>query len=122
MAISNMLSWGLDFLYKQAEKHTDIDILIGMPDTAKFPLKATMTECRPIFDQTKVKIIGQRFHFMISTVDFEETGLPLVRGLEIETVTDPCRKYELVLDPKGSHFYNDQERRRLVLITTEKEC
>jgi len=117
-----MLSWGLNFLYRQAELHTDINIRIGMPDTEKFPMKATMTECRPVFDQNKVKIIGQRFHFMLPTADFEETGLPLARGLEIETVSDPCRTYELVLDPKGSFFYNDHERRRIVLITTEKTC
>lgn len=120
--MNNMLSWGLKYLYKVTSQHTDVDILIGLPDTPKYPLKATIPESRALFDSARVKMIGQRFHFMIDRVAFEFTELPLVRGLQIEVVGYPHTLYELVLDPKGSFFYNDHERQRIVLITTEKEC
>jgi hypothetical protein len=120
--MKDMLAWGLSHLYSLTAKHTDIDVLVGLPDSPKFPIKATFTGHRPVYDAGRVKMIGQRFHLMVDQAAFLETGLPIVRGLEFELASDPTVKYELVIDTKGTFYYNDYLRLKLVFIVTESHA
>jgi hypothetical protein len=115
----NFLSWGLDFLYKQAEQFTDVDLLIGYPGQPQFEIKGTISECKHLLDSGAVKTQAPRFHIMVPTQDLAKYEISLVRGLQI---LNPATNvtYELVLDAKGSYFYNDGEHRRTVLVMNEK--
>jgi hypothetical protein len=115
----NILSWGLDFLYKQSASFVEVDLLIGMPNLAKYPIKGAITECKQLFDSDKVKIQAPRYHIMIDRETFTKFELPLVRGLQVEHPSSR-RLFEVVLDNKGSYFYNDGEGRKIVLVVNER--
>lgn len=122
ISVMNILSWGLDFLYQQAAQHIEIDMEIGIPDGTKFPIRASRIETKAMMDASRLKIVDQHHYFMIDRVEFEKTGLPLVRGLELSTTSTPCVTYVVKLEPKGSFSYNDPERRKIILVTSEKLC
>jgi hypothetical protein len=65
----NFLSWGLDFLYKQAEQFTDIDLLIGYPGQPQFEIKGTISECKHLLDSNSVKTQAPLFHILVPTKD-----------------------------------------------------
>lgn len=117
----NILSWGLDFLYKQAESFTDVELLIGYPGQPQFRIMGTVSECKHLFDSAAVKTQAPRFHIMVPTEELRKYEITPIRGLQ---VLNPATNvtYELVLDTKGSYFYNDGEHRRTVLVMNEKGC
>lgn len=118
----NILSWGLDFLYKQSASHVERDLVIGIPGQAEYPIKGVITECKQVLDSAAVKIQAPRYHIMLDRETFQKFELPLVRGLQVKDPT-ARRVFELVLDNKGSHFYNDGEARKIVLVMNERnEC
>jgi hypothetical protein len=115
----NILSWGLDFLYKQSASHVEVDLVIGIPNQAEYPIKGVITECKQVFDSAAVKIQAPRYHIMIDRETFHKFELPLVRGLQVKHPSSR-RVFELVLDNKGSHFMNDGEGRKIVLVMNER--
>ena len=118
MTTANFLKWGAEFLYKDTALHTDVDLLIGYTGQSSVPIRGTMTHTSPLMDAAKVKILQERFMFLIDSAALCEAGLQIVRGLEI-TMDDEV--YQVVIDPKGSNYNNDPSQLRKTIICTKKE-
>lgn len=119
----NLISWGLDHLYKFSSQNVEKDLLIGFPSQAMFPVKGAITQCKQFYDSAQVKVMASRYHVMIDRDTFTKCELSIVRGLIVEEVDHPRRSFELVLDNLGSHFDNDSEGRKIVLVMNlRKPC
>lgn len=118
MAIGNFLQWGATHLYEQTALLVDSDLRIGYVGQQKISIRGALVSSSPLLDANKVKITQERFIFLIDTVLLAATGLTIQRGLEIIYENNA---YEVVLDPKGSKYYNDPTQQRTVINCTWKE-
>jgi hypothetical protein len=115
----NLISWGLDNLYKISSSHLERELLIGYPGQAQYPVSGIITQCKQVFDSDRVKTQAPRYHVMIDRDKLAKYNLQVVRGLQVEEPLSR-RKFELVLDTNGSHFDNDSEGRKIVLVMNLK--
>lgn len=118
----NLISWGLDSLYKFSSQHIEKDLLIGYPGQSMFPIKGAITQCKQFYDSAQVKVMASRYHVMVDRETFQKYELSIVRGLLVEEPSSR-RTFELVMDNLGSHFDNDSEGRKIVLVMNlRKPC
>ena len=119
----NLISWGLDYLYKFSFLNVEKDLLIGFPGQSMYPIKGAITQCKQFYDSAQVKVMASRYHVMIDKDAFDKYELSIVRGLLVEEVLHPRRTFELVMDNLGSHLDNDSEGRKIVLVMNlRKPC
>ena len=81
--------------------------------------KAALIDTFTVQHEGRVSTVHQRFVFLVEKESFDRLNLPIQRGL---TIRYKNNDYELVLDPKGSYSYNDQESRNYIFRMDKLEA
>lgn len=118
--ITNFLTWGAEFLYRDTASYIDEALLIGNTGQEFQSITGALLNSTPLLDANKIKISAERFIFLIDTLQLAETGVTIQRGVEIIRVIDNSI-YQVVLDPKGSKQFNDTAQLRTAVTCTKKE-
>lgn len=117
----NFIKWGLDSIEEQLSSHTDEKIKIGLPDVSKFPLYATCVEAKSNLDPARVNVQHDHWLFVTNTKELEKTGLKIQSGIQIYR-EETKESYVVVQGPRGTHYPNDTNNIRTVIVTRLKPC
>ena len=81
--------------------------------------RAALIDTYTVQHEGRVTTNHQRFVFLVERESFDGLNLPIQRGL---TIRYKNNNYELVLDPKGSYSWNDQESRNYIFRMDKLEA